>query len=67
MSVYSPKLPETSSLSAATASFSSLPSASRVMVVPFVMPRDSTPSRLLAFTRRSSFSTQMPLLNSLAF
>ena len=37
----------------------------RVMLVPFTIPRDSTPSRLLALTRRSSFSTQMPLLNSL--
>ena len=37
------------------------------MGVPFTMPRDSTPNRLLALTRRSSFSTQMPLLNSLAF
>lgn len=56
-----------SSASASTASFSSLPSAISVTVVSFIMPRLSTPSRLFALTRRSSFSTQMPLLNSLAF
>ena len=54
-------------MSASTASFSSGPSAMRLMEVPFTIPRESTPSRLLAFTRRSSFSTQMELLNSLAF
>ena len=32
-----------------------------------VIPMDRTPSKLLALTRRSSFSTQIELLNSLAF
>ena len=41
--------------------------AMRLMVVPLTTPRDRTPRRLLAFTLRSSFSTQMELLNSLAF
>ena len=50
-----------------TAACSSAPSAMMRMVVPPTMPRDRTPSRLFAFTRRSSFSTQMEDLNSLAF
>ena len=49
------------------ASFSSTPSATMLTVVPFTMPRESTPRRLFAFTRRSSLSIQMLLLNSLAF
>ncbi len=44
---YSPKLLETSSHRAVTASFSSAPSASSVMVVPLTIPRDSTPSKAL--------------------
>src|SRR5699024_8531795 len=46
---YSAKLEEISSMSASTASFSSGPSAMRLMEVPFTIPRESTPSRLLAF------------------
>lgn len=65
--LYSPKLLSIRLVRASTASFSSTPSAISDVVVPFTMPSDSTPRRLLALTRRSSFSTQMPLLNSLAF
>ena len=50
-----------------TAACSSAPSAMMRMVVPPTIPRDRTPSRLFAFTRRSSFSTQMEDLNSFAF
>ena len=64
---YSEKSESISAESVAIASSSSEPSAMIVMVVPFTMPRESTPRRLLAFTRLYSFSTQMLLLNSLAF
>ena len=64
---YSPKLLETSSHRAVTASFSSAPSASSVMVVPLTIPRDSTPSKLLAFTRRSSIQILLCVLIYLVF
>ena len=46
---------------------SGVPSAIKVISVPLTMPRDSTPSKLLAFTRRSSNSIQIEHLNSFAF
>ena len=67
LQVYSEKSESISSESVAIAASSSAPSAMMVMAVPFTLPRDRTPSRLLALTRRYSFSTQMLLLNSLAF
>ena len=36
---------------------SSCPSATKVMVIPLAIPSERTPSKLLALTRRSSFST----------
>ena len=64
---YSEKSEEIILYRASTASFSSGPSAISLMGVPFTMPRDRTPSRLFALTFRSSFYTQIALLNSLAF
>ena len=48
------------------ASSSSTPSATILIVVPFVIPKDKTPKRLFAFTLRSSFSTHILDLNSFA-
>ena len=50
-----------------TAVCSSTPSAITRIEVPPTIPSERTPRRLLAFTRRSSFSTQIEALNSLAF
>ena len=63
----SAKPDSTSLIRPSTAACSSAPSAMMRMVVPPTIPRDRTPSRLFAFTRRSSFSTQMEDLNSFAF
>ena len=64
---YSAKPDSTSFTNPLTACSSSAPSAIMRMVVPPTIPRERTPSRLFAFTRRSSFSTQMEDLNSFAF
>ena len=57
----------TNSTRLSTAACSSAPSAMMRMVVPPTMPKDKTPSKLFAFTLRSSFSTQMDYLDSFAF
>ena len=67
LNYFSPKALSISAASPSTASPSSIPSAIKVMAVPLEMPRESTPSRLFALTRQSSFSIQIELLKELAF